>query len=402
MYKQLTYANYIPLIGGLSFAAQSLIEKEPEYNVSFDVFEKNEEEYQKIVKSPFYLLKDSEFEKHGHNQVKDTATEVNLVTSLCPCGGLSMLNTTEARGGNSTTNRFIYRFISFGIDVAKADAIVFENAPGLITLPDAENIRTWLNETAIKNDYSILYLLTDTSLFSTPQARKRTYCILVKNKQSGVFKLPKPEKVIPFEFKGNFLADAIKNPEGKKDEKSKIFFELKESPFYQFMISKFGSNFREVVKEAFKDTNKNTASIMNFIIRKNLMDEFIAFNTTCEKTSARTKRWKEKLANGKGFWDISPNIPLKFFPGIISKNGKQIVHPTEDRFLSLRELMRLMNLPEEMAVPKYYNTICQNTPVSTSKRAIKIALDFIEGTAETTDGKVGLYNDMKNSFSVSA
>ena len=52
-----------------------------------------------------------------------------------------------------------------------------------------------------------------------------------------------------------------------------------------------------------------------------------------------------KLAMGLGYWDDSMRDMGDYFSAVISKNIAFAIHPTEDRFFSVRELLHLMGMP---------------------------------------------------------
>jgi site-specific DNA-cytosine methylase len=56
--------------------------------------------------------------------------------------------------------------------------------------------------------------------------------------------------------------------------------------------------------------------------------------------------------------------------GVIGKSMNKLLHPIEERFLSIRELLHLMGMPEDFELndPKRnYNHIAQNVPVTTAR-----------------------------------
>ena len=61
------------------------------------------------------------------------------------------------------------------------------------------------------------------------------------------------------------------------------------------------------------------------------------------------KFWKvyKKLKLDLGYWDESVKFMGPYFSAVISKNITSAVHPTEDRFFNVRELLHLMGMPHE-------------------------------------------------------
>jgi hypothetical protein len=59
-----------------------------------------------------------------------------------------------------------------------------------------------------------------------------------------------------------------------------------------------------------------------------------------------------------------------------------LTHPDEDRFLTIRECLSIMKLPEDFILQggvKNINHICQNVPVTTAQDMASHVLKFVEG-----------------------
>ena len=62
-----------------------------------------------------------------------------------------------------------------------------------------------------------------------------------------------------------------------------------------------------------------------------------------------------KRAMGKGFWDDSPRFFGDSFGALMSKTMYTAVHPEEDRYLNVREMMHLMGLPHDFEIDHVKN-----------------------------------------------
>ena len=67
------------------------------------------------------------------------------------------------------------------------------------------------------------------------------------------------------------------------------------------------------------------------------------------------RHMKDKLSRGLGYWDDSPKFMGENFTAVITKNASFAVHPTEDRFFNIRELMHLMGLPHDFQIDSARN-----------------------------------------------
>ena len=93
------------------------------------------------------------------------------------------------------------------------------------------------------------------------------------------------------------------------------------------------------------------------------------------------KHIKNKLAMGKGYWDDSIKFMGDSFTAVIKKNIVSAIHPDQDRFLNLREILHLMGFPHDFEVSsvKQMNHICQTVPVITARDWTKEVIKFCRG-----------------------
>ena len=62
-----------------------------------------------------------------------------------------------------------------------------------------------------------------------------------------------------------------------------------------------------------------------------------------------------KKAMGYMYWDDSPKFFYNSFGTLMSKTMAHAVHPEEDRFLNVREMMHLMGLPHDYKIDRVGN-----------------------------------------------
>ena len=84
-----TYASIVPLIGGETIAMQNVFQKKPEYILSYAAFTPNDNHLVEYYKNevPYHVLDDG-----GNHNVRS----VDVVNTVCPCAGLSSLNTSAS------------------------------------------------------------------------------------------------------------------------------------------------------------------------------------------------------------------------------------------------------------------------------------------------------------------
>merc|ERR1719319_39510 len=93
-----------------------------------------------------------------------------------------------------------------------------------------------------------------------------------------------------------------------------------------------------------------------------------------------------KKSMGKGYWDDSPRFHDRSMGALMSKSMFTAVHPTQDRYLNVREMMHIMGLPHDFEIDhvKNINHIAQNVPVNTAKDMADEVKLFCEGKLPLT------------------
>ena len=108
-------------------------------------------------------------------------------------------------------------------------------------------------------------------------------------------------------------------------------------------------------------------TISQYLEKEGLLKECIDWlekkypnETFAKKANSRThikyiKGCIKKRAIGKGYWDDSPKFFNESFGTLMSKTIQYAVHPEEDRFLNVREMMHLMGLPHDFEIDHVKN-----------------------------------------------
>ena len=76
------------------------------------------------------------------------------------------------------------------------------------------------------------------------------------------------------------------------------------------------------------------------------------------------------------------NIPKSYIGAFVGAYPMTLTHPDEDRFLTLRECLSIMKLPEDFILQgglKNINHICQNVPVTTAQDMADHVLRYVDG-----------------------
>ena len=170
-----THGHIIPLVGGSVVGTSVALGSEPEWIASWSsVFGANDQYcLQYMDKVPFYDFDEKQF----------PTSRVDIVTSLPPCAGLSMANTTSGdkannpRGCSAPSNMHMYNAAEFAMQKILPKAIMVENAPTLYSKM-GEEFAERINSLAQANGYTMSLVKTTQILDGIPLARMEANFIL--------------------------------------------------------------------------------------------------------------------------------------------------------------------------------------------------------------------------------
>merc|ERR1719416_317928 len=277
---------------------------------------------------------------------------------------------------------------SYVLDIIKPKVLWGENAPGLFSSM-GEAVVDGLIEVGKKFGYSFSIVKTNSELHGLPQKRIRTFYFFWNTptvpklnwKKRESKSLPEFLKEIP---KDASLQDMFMN-EGKATERFRP---------YQFVLEREGLTHAQFYKK------QKSGTISRYLEKNNLEQECIEWlqmkypnETFAEKKSnGRTheqyiEHCMNKKSMGKGYWDDSPRFYDRSMGALMSKSMFTAVHPTQDRYLNVREMMHIMGLPHDFEIDhvKNINHIAQNVPVNTAKDMADEVKLFCEGKLPLTE-----------------
>jgi len=386
--EDIKWATMIPLIGGSALGCQKATGSMPSYHLSYTPFSKNEAHLKKHWPDvPMFYL--DELPK----RIELGNEDIDFVNSVCPCAGLSMLNVSKtgqsARGADAVQNDWMLKSAKFVLSSIKPKCLWGENAPGLFDNPGRDLVEKLR---AIANEYSYSFSLvkTNSELHGLPQRRMRTFYFFWKSpvvpmlqwKETEAKPLAEYLQDIPewATFQDQFVH------EGKASERYRP---------YQYVLEREGLSHAEFYKKNGRGT------VAKYLEKHGLIDECInwlqyyypteTFSISgtgkCRTHIDVLEHMKRKLSQGLGYWDDSLKFMGHAFTAVISKNIEYAVHPTEDRFFSIRELLHLMGMPHDYQIDRKQNInhVCQNVPVNTAKDWADEVVKFCQGKAEMTN-----------------
>lgn len=368
--KPIKWATIIPLIGGMSVANKATVGNDPAFFLSYNGFEGNDAHCANHFKKTPYITIDGDSNQLPEDQ-GSLFDDVDFVTSVCPCAGLSMLNAsngdgTKARGSDAVQNDWMYKSTQLVLEQVRPKVLWGENAPGLYTTMGAGVVEK-LKEIGTANGYSFSLVKTNTFLHGIPQHRQRSFFFFWKDSEAPILNY--------FHREAPHLEEYLAQiPEGASlMDKGFGLGDLSDNPWVKFIKSKGWS-----MKDAIASPG---ITLLQIILREGWLEDGIAWGEANEEKLVHRflTHVKAKTEDGKGFWDASPLVFNEATNAIIAKNAG-VVHPNGERGITVREAMWLMGLPHDFEmVGGHWNHICQNVPVKTASDWTSEVVRFIKG-----------------------
>lgn len=367
----------VPLLGGLAVAGKQVLKKDPDFLISYSPFGDNEKNVTaNFPNVPYHLLDSPNYGGFDVNQ------QVDILSAVCPCAGLSMLSTgsQEQRAG---MNKWMIESAKFATGVLKPKVFWGENAPQLYS-PAGEGVKNQLMQIARDNGYSFSLYFTNTIYHGIPQYRRRTFYFFWKGDKVPVFSY----YATPHKTLADYLAEVPDGLSGQTDEdKKKATEKLATSPPFMFLQDKYNGAGIKQFREHPMAESRQQLTVLQYLIQTNQLEEMQDWckdRAGFERSYVYVKKLVDKIKAGQGIWDGTP-VRFKsdgYFGALISKTV-EAVHPSEDRYITPRECMHLMGLPNDFElVTGALNHVCQNVPVCTGADMYREVIAFLEGKRE--------------------
>ena len=129
--SDIKWATIIPLIGGSAVGCSMTTKNQPVGHLTYNAFGANESHIRRHWPNvPYHVIDEGNLPNLG---------QLDFVNSVCPCAGLSMLNSSaiegsiNKRGSDAAQNEWMYKSTRVILENYKPKVLWGENAPGLYT-----------------------------------------------------------------------------------------------------------------------------------------------------------------------------------------------------------------------------------------------------------------------------
>jgi len=378
------HAFIVPLIGGQLLGQEAAIGIPPEFILSYTPFSNNDQHVvnwykQKNMDIPYYLL---------DKEVPKNLPEVDVIGTTCPCAGLSQLSGHHSP--DAAANEWMYKTAEYILGELKPKVLWGENAP-LLAGPVGTPVRERLFEIGRRNGYTMTIYKTKSLLHGVPQIRERSFYFFWKGNRPGVLSfIKKPHTRIE---------DLLKGIKSNFQQESKNKDVPSSDPYYQFVLKEIHPNKTHAQFQKAMETDRS-ADIMMYIEDKGIsyleVSKWMASNGY-ESQVEKCIRKHEKLTNGGSIMRRGVYVPRNYINAFVGHMPVMCTHHEEDRFLTYREGMSIMGLPEsfELINPKKNtNHMCQNVPVGTATDMAREIIKWINGSLDVSNSDYVSQNNL--------
>lgn len=386
------WATMVPLIGGSAFGCEAATRTKPLYNMSYNAFAANEAFFYRHWKEiPVFLIDE------GNDPKESFPEQLDFVNSVCPCAGLSQLSTAKSGSdARAAQNKWMFEGAHYVLGHVKPRVYWGENAPALFT-SSGKDVRDGLKEIAAEHGYSFSLYKTSTSKHGAPQHRDRTFYFFWDSEHAPImnwYSRPMPDLE-------DFLAQIPPNASGQDEFVSNK--DPKASFVREFVLNKVNLSHKDFVNwEGNQKRPKH--SYYRWLEKNDCMDECI--NYIGNKYGIDDKEYK-RVVNAKAKLDAGKNymVPGPFFfsnkvNAMVGRTITSTLHPTEERYLSIREVMHLMGMPHNFKFSPSepgaaLNMLAQNVPAYTACDMAQEVMKYIRGELEMSEQSFLMQNNHK-------
>ena len=379
--SEVSWATMIPLIGGSAIGCSQATKNKPKFHLSFKAFEQNENHLTSYW---------PDIQRIDLDEAALPQAQLDFVNSVCPCAGLSQLNTSQDQSTRDSKNAWMMKTSRIVLEKVRPRVYWGENAPALYT-KSGESVREQLKEIAADTGYSFSVYRTSTFKHGIPQKRLRTFYFFWDSDTAPVMNW--------YDRKRDSLIDYLRRI--PSDSEQQDIYNLNDIsdkfPSYTFLLEKHGLDHKGFIE---KFGSGPAHSVHQFIVRNELIDECLEWLSDRHPEHKEVRKFehiKNKLSMGKSFLDHSPAFYNDCTNAIVGRTLQMIMHPEQPRGMSHREIMHLMGLPSDFNLQtKRLNDVAQNVPTCTARDMTYEVIKYLNGDLEDSGLENYKQDNIKN------
>ena len=380
----MNYASIVPLIGGETIAMENVFGKRPEYILSYSAFNSND--------SQLLNHYNNEVPYHVIDEGNGRTDYVDVVNTVCPCAGLSSLS--PQANSNSAMNDWMIESAKYVLGNIKPKVFWGENAPRLASKM-GEPVVKRLRKIGEQHGYTFSIYKTKSILHGLSQVRDRTFYFFWKGTQ-----VPLLGYICHPHIR---IEDHIRSIKRREDDPMNILTNEKkpsDNPYYKYVLEVIEGG---ITHSEFQDKIEKTTNPMDEI-EKHTNYKVVAQwmrDNGYDNEAAKCDRKYHKLKAGGNIMRKTTEIPKDYIGAFVGHFPTNLCHPDEDRYLTVREAMSIMKLPDDFNLlnPKAnLNHICQNVPVTTAEYPARMIKKWLEGNLDSIETNFLVEDNKKRTY----
>jgi site-specific DNA-cytosine methylase len=367
------HASIVPLIGGETLGQINAFGTKPDYLLSYTPFSNNDSHLVNYLEDVPYILLD----QGGHHP-----HYVDIVNAVCPCAGLSSLS--PSANSDAAVNDWLTITAKYVLEEMKPKVFWGENAPrfaGEMGKP----IVVKLHKLAQDNGYTMSIYRTKSLLHGLSQVRERSFYFFWKGDKVPVFKYFDDYRVS--------IEDQINlaKPDSTQQEVTNKKIPSKDDPYYRYVLEVMHGG---ISHAEFQKTLTKSADAMHYIEENGHNYRMVKSFFEKEgytKFAAKMDAMQDKLDAGGNIMRRASYIPKDYIGAFVGHLPVSMTHHTEDRYLTYRECMTIMGLPQDFELlnpARNLNHVCQNVPVHTATDMAFEIKAVLEGKRDMMNGSL--------------
>lgn len=247
--------------------------------------------------------------------------EVDLVAGGPPCQGFSNAN-RKTNGSNNPLNKLVYNFIN-AVEEIKPKSFLMENVPGILAVDGGEFASGIISQFEKLGYYTSAFNL-NTASFGVPQIRERVFFVGCVTEKIAI---PKARRKKPITVRDSIIGDL---PPINHNKKWRTYEYVSEplSAYQKYVRSSSKKVFNHIASQSSEEVRFRNALIPKGGNWKDLPSEYLK---------------KLRVSHSYMYRRLDPEKPSITIANI----GKSmLIHPTQNRGLSIREVARLQSFKD--------------------------------------------------------